>query len=77
MADHDSQGGAVMRVAAVIEVIRSALVTTDEAMTPDEQDQVYSALLAHIRARRPETVSPLGTLPPPTEPIRDPRGGRS
>lgn len=61
--------------AACIEVIRSALTVVDESLTPAEQDQVYASLVAHIRARRPESVSPLGVLPPPTEPIRDPRKG--
>lgn len=65
-----------MRAAAIVEIIRSALDATDASLPPAEQDQVYAALLGHIRARRPESVSPLGTLPPPTEAIRDPRGVR-
>lgn len=62
------------RALAIIEVIRSALQSTDESLTPAEADQVYTAIVSHVRARRPESVSPLGTLPPPGEPVRDPRG---
>lgn len=61
------------RVAALTEVLRSTLHTVDESCTPAEADAIYAALVAHVRVRRPESVSPLGTLPPPTEAIRDPR----
>lgn len=43
---------------------------------PDEVAAVVAALVAHVRSWRPESVAPLGTLGPPTEPIRDPRGGQ-
>jgi hypothetical protein len=66
---------AVKITAACIEVIRSALAVVDQSLAPIEQDEVYRALTAHIRARRPENVSPLGVLPPPTDQIRDPRRG--
>jgi hypothetical protein len=40
---------------------------------PAEADAIVLSLVAHLRAWRPESVSPLGTLPPPTERIVDPR----
>lgn len=61
------------RAAHVFEQLRAALQITDEELEPAEADLVYTTLVAHIRARRPEAVSPLGTLPAPTERIRDPR----
>ena len=63
------------RAAAIVEVIRTALQTTDEALSPGEADQVYAAIVSHVRARRPVSLSPLGTLPEPTTVIRDPRTG--
>ena len=62
------------RAAAVAELIRTALAAADR-LDPAERDELYAAPVADLRARRPESVSPL-TLGPPTEPIRDPRGGR-
>jgi hypothetical protein len=62
------------RAAAVIEVIRTALAAADQ-LDPVERDAIYAALVADLRARWPEAVSPM-TLGPPTEPIRDPRGPR-
>lgn len=50
----------------------SALVEHAKAH-PGEVDQIVAQLVAHIRSWRPESVSPLGTLPAPTEAIRDPR----
>lgn len=47
-----------------------------EKTQPAEADAIICSLVAHLRAWRPEAVSPLGTLPPPTENIRDPRGAR-
>lgn len=44
---------------------------------PHEVEAIVSSLVAHLRAWRPESVSPLGTLPAPTESIRDPRGDGS
>ena len=61
------------RASAIIEVIRSALASADSLPT-HEQDQIALALVSLLRAWKPESVSPLGTLPPPTESIRDPRG---
>lgn len=61
------------RADAYIEVIRSTLHAVDESCSPGEADRVYGALISHIRARRPVSVSPLGVLPPPGEAIRDPR----
>lgn len=45
---------------------------------PAAADRLVQALVSHIRSWKPESVSPLGTLPPPTDPgaIRDPRGPR-
>ncbi len=59
------------RLAAVVEMIRVALEAADK-LDPPQRDEVYRALVADLRARRPESVSPL-QLGPPTEPIRDPR----
>jgi hypothetical protein len=42
---------------------------------PAEADAIVCSLVAHLRAWRPESVAPLGTLPEPTEKERDPRGG--
>lgn len=56
-----------------IESLRATLSIVDSCLAPADADAVYTALVAHIRARRPESVSPLGTLPGPTETIRDPR----
>lgn len=42
---------------------------------PGEVAAVAASLVAHLRSWRPESVAPLGTLGPPTEAIRDPRGG--
>jgi hypothetical protein len=66
----------VITRAQAVETIRSALQAVDESLSPGDADQVYTAIVAHVRARRPECVSPLGTLPPPEEPIRDPRAPR-
>jgi hypothetical protein len=61
------------RAAAIVELLRSTLDATDR-LDPVERDQIYTALVADLRSRRPESVSPLD-LGPPTEPIRDPRSG--
>jgi hypothetical protein len=58
--------------AAVIETIRIALSDLD-ALPPDERSRVVEMLLADLRTRG---AQPLGTLPAPTERIRDPRGGQ-
>lgn len=44
-----------------------------EKNAPAEVDQIVAVMVAHLRSWRPETVSPLGALGPPTEEIRDPR----
>ena len=61
------------RALALVEVFRSALATL-ETLSSAEQDRIVELLVADLRARRPVAVSPLGTLPAPTEKIRDPRG---
>ncbi len=40
---------------------------------PSEADAITIALVAHLRSWRPEAVAPLGTLPPPSTTIADPR----
>lgn len=40
---------------------------------PGEVDGIVAQTVAHLRSWRPESVSPLGTLPRPEQPIRDPR----
>lgn len=59
------------RLAVELEALRE-----HEKQHPDETAAIVAHLVAHLRAWRPESVSPLGTLPPPTETIRDPRGPR-
>jgi hypothetical protein len=61
------------RGAALVEVFRAALATLDE-LEPAEQAVIVASLVADLRARRPVAVAPRGTLGPPTERIRDPRG---
>jgi hypothetical protein len=58
--------------AAIVEILRSTLAAVDE-LEPHEQDAIIAAIVADLRARNPVAVAPLGTLGPPTEPIRDPR----
>ncbi len=60
------------RGAALVEVFRSALATLD-TLEPAEQTAIVGALVRDLQSRRPMSVVPLSTLPPPTEPIRDPR----
>lgn len=59
--------------AAVAKLIRTALAAAGQ-LDPVERDAIYTALVADLRARRSEAMSPM-TLDPPTEPIRDPRSG--
>lgn len=56
------------------ERLREILVDLDEHQKVDinEVDDIVIALVAHLRSWRPESVSPLGTLPPPDR-IVDPR----
>lgn len=44
-----------------------------EALDPAEREEVFAAVLAHIRARDPVAVSPLAHGFVPTVPICDPR----
>lgn len=62
------------RFAALAELFRTTLDAADR-LDPAERDELYAALVADLRARRPESVSPL-SIGPPTEAIRDPRGRR-
>jgi hypothetical protein len=43
---------------------------------PAEVDQLIAAMVYHLRSWRPVAVAPLGVLPEPGEPVRDPRGPR-
>jgi hypothetical protein len=56
------------RLAADLEDLREL-----ERDHPDEVEAIVSHLVAHLRSWKPESVSPLGTLPAPTVAIRDPR----
>lgn len=60
------------RLAAALEILRSTFASVD-SLDPADQDVVYASVLSHVRARRPESCGVLGTLPAPTEAIRDPR----
>ncbi len=60
-----------MTPATITEMFRALIAATDK-LDPRERDRIFSALVADLRARDPESVSPL-RLGPPTEPIRDPR----
>jgi hypothetical protein len=62
------------RCAAILEVLRSTIAAADK-LSSGERDLVFAALVADIRSRNPECVSPL-RLGPPSDPaaIRDPRG---
>jgi hypothetical protein len=61
------------RGAALVEVFRSALATLD-TLEPDELTAIIGAFVADLGTRRPMSVAPLSVLPPPTQPIRNPRG---
>ena len=63
-----------MRASEITETFRWLFVAIDE-LDPSEQDEIVTALVAHLRARDPVAVSPLGLLAAPTEPVRDPRRG--
>ncbi len=57
----------------VTEMFRAGLAALDN-LDPRERDQILRCLVSDLRARDPESVSPL-TLGPPTDPkaVRDPR----
>jgi hypothetical protein len=61
----------------VVTILRDAFARLAELekTAPGDVDAIVSIVVAHVRSWRPESISPLGTLPPPTEIIRDPRGG--
>lgn len=56
--------------------LRADLAELDELAksSPADADAIVCTLVSHLRSWRPENVAPLGTLPPPGETIRDPRG---
>ncbi len=56
------------RIAADLEDLREL-----ERDHPSEVEAIVSHLIAHVRSWKPESVSPMGTLPRPEQPIRDPR----
>lgn len=56
------------RLAALLEDMRE-----HERNQPAETEAIVGSLVSHLRSWRPESVSPLGVLPAPEMPIRDPR----
>ena len=62
------------RVREKLRAATAELVELDK-VAPAEVASIVGSLVAHIRSWRPESVSPLGTLGPPTDPaaLRDPR----
>ena len=52
--------------------IFAELVELDK-VAPGEVDRVVGSMTSHLRSWRPVAVAPLGVLPPPGAPIRDPR----
>jgi hypothetical protein len=50
------------RAAAVAELIRTALAAADR-LDPAERDAIYTVLVADLRSRRSESVSPLSLSP--------------
>lgn len=56
----------------VVELLRTAFAACDK-LDPHIVDEIAIATCGHLRALRPEQMGPLGTLPDPTEPNRDPR----
>jgi hypothetical protein len=64
-----------VRIARAVQHIRFGLAELGrlERQAPGEVGRIAGLLVAHLRSWRPEAVAPLGTLPAPTEPIRDPR----
>lgn len=44
-----------------------------EKTAPADVDALVTSIVSHLRSWRPESVSPLGQLPAPTERISDPR----
>ena len=56
------------RLAALLEDLRD-----HERQHPAEVEAIAIHLVAHLRSWKPESVTPLGVLGPPTEAIRDPR----
>jgi hypothetical protein len=63
------------RGAALVAMLRKIFVELVEIdkSDPGTVDEIVSAIVGHVRAWRPVSVAPLGTLPDPTEPIVDPR----
>ena len=58
--------------AALAELQRSIFAGA-EHLDPDDADELVRGIVSHLRAWRPESVSPLGALPRPEAPIIDPR----
>ena len=57
------------RLAADLEDLREL-----DTSAPDDCDAIVLALVAHLRAWKPVSIAPLGTLPPAEAPNVDPRG---
>lgn len=70
--DHDD---VAVRISRAVQHIRFGLAELAklERGAPGEVARIVGLLVAHLRSWRPESVTPLGDLGPPTEPIRDPR----
>lgn len=64
-----------LRIARAVQHIRYGLAELAklERSAPAAVARIVGLLVAHLRSWRPESVTPLGDLGPPTEPIRDPR----
>jgi hypothetical protein len=62
-----------VRGLAIAEVLRStfAALAELEKTAPADVDAIVITTIAHLLAWRPESVTPLGVLPPPTEPVAD------
>jgi hypothetical protein len=60
------------RAAAIAELFGVAFAGLDK-LDPADVDEIVPAVVGHLRQLRPEQFGCLATLPPPSEPIRDPR----
>lgn len=70
--DHDDTDARLARAVQHIRFGLAELAKLERAM-PAAIARVVGLLVAHLRSWKPESVTPLGDLGPPTEAIRDPR----
>src|SRR5207244_476680 len=63
------------RGAALLELQRHVFTQLAELdkTAPADVDAIVTSVVAHLRAWRPESVTPLGVLPEPENQVRDPR----